>query len=134
MASNGTVPIGADVILTPATLPFNRSSWNDTQLVSLAAVDDNIDEGDGYFISVSHRAISDDPLYTSALTEQMAYILDNDVAGMVMSESELTVTEGRASVASYAFTLQSQPIASVVVSVEPSDGITVSATSLTFEP
>ena len=130
---NGTVPVYDDVLLSPSNLTFNRSSWNDSQLVSIAAVDDQIDEGEGYYISVLHRTETLDPMYTTELTLVEAYVLDNDISGMVLSDEQVTVTEGRDSVASYFFTLQSQPTAAVVVSIEPSPGITVSSSSLTFE-
>ena len=61
-------------------------------------------------------------------------ITDDDTAAIVLSETDLTVTEGDAAGSTYTVTLATQPSATVTVTISGHDAadLTLSGTPLTF--
>jgi hypothetical protein len=132
VSSDGLVPADEDVVYIPHRIYFNLSAWNVTQVVSISAVDDNIDEGDVYTVRLTHTADTVDPTYAGSVSTVDASILDNDEAGLLLSRNTLTITEGRDSRISYSMQLQSQPTRDVAIQVKPGDGVVVTPTLVIF--
>ncbi|NJN15506.1 MAG: hypothetical protein HC822_04030 [Oscillochloris sp.] len=117
---------------TPTSLNFNPTNWNTPQTVTVSAVDDSIVESDPHNGTVAHTASSSDARYNGIVIAGLsAAIADNDVAGIVLNPTSLSVNEGGSG--NYTVTLASQPGAAVIVTLTASgDPLTVSATTLNF--
>ena len=116
------------------TLTFTPTNWNQVQTVTVTAVDDNALEGSHTGI-ISHTASSNDGNYEGlAISDVTVNLTDNDVAGVVITQSNgtTTVTEG-STTDSYSLVLTAIPTADVTISVTATDGaVTLSDTQLTF--
>jgi len=116
----------------PAHLVFEgEESWRVGLMVTVTAVDDLINQGPHAAV-VRHSVVSDDDLYNEiAVTHVNVAITDNDVAGLVLSETTLYVTEGQDG-AGYFVALNSEPRHDVHVSVSASNQVRLSPQVLTF--
>ena len=128
----------------PATnLIFRPWNWRTPQRVTVAAVDDNVDQPGNRTATITHFVDSGDT-QTDANYRNISFpsvnvtIVDNDSAGVTITESGVstTVSEemGARNTDTYTVTLDSAPSASVEIQVESSDGeaATVSPPTLTF--
>lgn len=126
-----TKPLGpVTIVLSPdkelktnlGNLTFTPENWNVFQAVAVAALDDVIDEdGDGNVSThqgvVAHTASSSDANYAGvAIARFAASIIDNDTAGVIVSPTNLELTEGGAP-GSYTVRLRSQPVEDVTVAL-----------------
>ena len=116
--------------VSPTTLSFNSSNWDQTQNVTVTGLDNAVD-GQDRAITISHNpsggdydAVADVPLAVS--------VTDDDARGVSLSTSSLTLTEGTTD--TYTVRLDSQPTDTVTVALESSDTTvaTVSPTTLSF--
>ena len=125
-----TVDEGADdITVNPSALTFDSTNWNTIQQIGVTAVDDDLDEGtESAALSHSVSGYGD---VTSA-DGVAVQITDNDTAGVTVSKALLTVTEGAAAM-SYTVVLDSEPTATVTVTVEGGgDDLTTNPSVLTF--
>ena len=104
---------------------FTPSTWNTAQLVTVAAVDDDVDDDDQLVTLRYGTDNTTDPNY-SPLRLLPAYItaVDDDTPGLTIVPSDLTVAED--STAPYTVQLETKPHAAVTV--------TVTATAETVAP
>lgn len=118
---------------TPSEVAFDRNNWNESQTITVSAVDDDWAEG-AHETVIRHETSSDDPLYSAQPVDEVRVeIEDNNQAGLAVSPTAVTVSEdGRTG--SYTVTLTSQPTAAVTVEVITTAQINADALSLTFEP
>lgn len=139
-------PPYTDVVLTPTAstlitysppgLTFTPANWNVPQTVTIAAVDDALVQGN-HTQAVVFSAASQSPLYNGVTSTSFnANIVDNDKAGVMITESgsSTNVTEGGAA-DTYTAVLTSPPNGIVTFSVVSSNtgtGVTVSPASLAF--
>ena len=129
VAITSSDPGAATVV--PATLTFTPLDWNAAKTVTVTGVED----GDRNDESV---ALSNDPSdggYDGVGTEEVALsVADNDVPGVRVSRTALTVTEEDTNGNTYTVVLSSQPTASVTVTVGGFSGtdVTANPASLTF--
>ena len=129
---------GTDVTLTPssATLTFTPTTWGTAQTVTVTAGDDADTANDA--VSLTHSAASTDSEYQGITIAGVAVtVTDNDaLPGVTVSTPALTVTEEDTAGDSYTVVLDSQPTATVTVTVAGHAGtdVTPSPTSLTFTP
>ncbi len=132
-SSNVTITLTPDaqVSVSPATLTFTPANWNVAQTVTVTAVNDAIVEGT-HTGNISFAVTSADTGYNAfAVANVVANITDNDVAGITVSPTTTSATEGGAT-GSFSVVLTSQPIAPVVIALTPDAQSTVSTGSLTF--
>ena len=126
---------GTDLSLDNTTLTFTTTTWASAQTVTVTAVDDEIDD-DGETVTLTHTVASaDDSDYHGISAGSVAVsITDNDGTGVTVSETALTVTEEDTTGDSYTVVLNTQPTASVTVTVEgfSSSDVTANPASLTF--
>ena len=118
--------------VSPATLSFNPSNWDQTQNVTVTGLDNSVD-GQDRAITISHNPSGGD--YDSLAPVPLAVsVTDDDARGVSLSTSSLTLTEGTTD--SYTVRLDSQPTDTVTVALESSDTTvaTVSPTTLSFKP
>ncbi len=127
----GVSSAGSEVSVSAPSLTFDTSNWATPQTVTVSAVDDFVDDGDQTRdVTISVVDASSDPAFRSLPdTSVSATAIDNDTADVVLSTTELTVTEDPAATPSATFTvrLDSEPTADVFV------GLTGSA-EFTLEP
>ena len=124
---------GSDVSVTPSTLTFTSDNWGTAQTVTVSAAQDE-DAAADQAVILSH-AVNGTGEYASVTAESVTVtITENDVAGVAIAPTSLTVIEGDATGASYTVVLDSQPTADVTVTISGHDGTDVSVTpsTLTF--
>ncbi len=109
---------------TGSTLTFDDTNWSDVQTVTLTAADD-ADRDDETFILV-HTASGSATEYGSVSEDVTVRVNDDDVAGLDISETAVTVDEEGSS--TYTVALTSEPTADVTVT------ITGASASLTVDP
>ena len=120
-----------DLSALPAALVFTPQNWSTAQEVTVSAAEDT-DRTNGS-ASFSHTGASDDAAYAGVdFGSVTATEVDNDVPGVRVSETELTVDEGSSE--TYELVLSTRPAAKVDVSLAAigDDSVSVSPRSLTF--
>ncbi len=108
----------------PVQRVFTTGNWSVAQVVNVAAVDDDFDEGP-HTSAITHSVDSGDGNYGGiGVGGVTAAITDDDVSGVTMTETagSTAVTEGGAT-DSYTVVLDSRPTGNVTVTVDP-DGQT----------
>jgi len=125
-----------------AALSFTPTNWFLPQTVTVSAVDDAVAETSPHIGSIAHTAISTDAKYNGASVSFTvngtagntvnANITDNDIAGVSITPTTATATEGGAT-GSYSVKLNTQPIAPVTINLATGSQIQP-ITALTFTP
>ena len=120
---------GTDLTLDKTTLTFTTGNWDTAQTVTVKAGQD--DDGANDTATLTHTASGGD--YASVSNTLPVTVTDDDTAAIVLSETDLTVTEGDAAGSSYTVRLATQPSGSVIVTISGHDGtdLTLSGTTLT---
>ncbi|MEG4112953.1 MULTISPECIES: FG-GAP-like repeat-containing protein, partial [unclassified Microcoleus] len=96
---------------------FNSSTWDRGTKITVTATDDSIAEGT-HSGKIGHTVISSDPNYSgTAVQDVNVGITDNDTAGVSISPTSTTATEGGAT-GSYTVKLNTQPKADVKLSFQ----------------
>lgn len=85
---------GDAVVVAPPALVFNEQDWRVEQSVSLAAVDDDVDDGEVKFVNVVLSAASSDAQYDGLVRQVKASIEDNDDAGFETDVAQAELAEG----------------------------------------
>jgi len=126
-----TLTPDSQVGVSPTTLTFTPANWNVTQNVTVNAVDDAVAEGN-HSGSIAFAVASSDAQYNGfAVPSLSVSIADNDSAGVTVSATTISATEGGAT-GSFTVVLTSQPTADVSITVTPDAQSTVSSATLTF--
>ena len=116
--------------VSPASLSFTTSNWEQAQTITVTGVDNAVDGQDGA-VTISHElsgggydAVADVALAVS--------VSDDDVRGISLSPGSLTLAEG--TTGTYTVVLDSEPTGAVIVALDSSDTTvaTVSPASLSF--
>jgi len=131
-------PVSSDqtvVTVLPVELTFTPSNWQTPQTVTVTGVDNDIDDREDRTATINHTTASADPSHHGLSGDQvMAIVTDDDIAGVTVSETDLTVAEG--GTASYRVRLNTSPTGRVTVRPRSSDQMvaTVLPVELTFTP
>ncbi len=118
-----TVTVNGDsqASAAPATLTFNAGNWSSPQLVTVTAVNDDVDEG-AHTGTITNSASSvGDSNYNAPANNVTVNITDNDIAGVTINKASVAVAEGGAT-DTYTVVLDSEPTASVTIDVINTDG------------
>ena len=129
VAVTGTT--GTDLTLDTASLTFTTSNWNTAQTVTVEAGEDA--DADNDTATLVHTASAGG--YDSETADLAVTTTDDEMpetAGILLSPTSLTVTEG--SEASYTVRLATEPTATVTVAVTGTTGtdLTLDTATLTF--
>ena len=124
---------GTDLSLSGTTLSSNMltftvDNWNTAQTVTVKAGQDN--DGANDTGTLTHTASGGD--YASITKDLPVTVTDNDEPAIVLSETDLTVTEGDAAGSSYTVKLATRPSDSVTVSITGHDGTDLSLSGTTL--
>lgn len=103
------------------SVTLDSTNWNVSVVVPVTAVDDAIDDGDQP-CSIRTSVTSNDQKYNGVAADDVAVTVqdDSDTAGMIVSATTLTISEPSGTM-NYQFSLNSQPVSSVVVNLTTSD-------------
>ena len=119
----------------PASLTFTAVNWSTPQTVSVAGVNDNIDDGDVSY-SITTAVSSDDSKYSVLDPADVSLVnADDDPAGVTISPIELPIPEGGD--ASFTVSLNSEPIADVAIALsmgQSFEGVDLPTEDVTFTP
>ena len=121
--------------MSPDPLTFTTANWNSSQTVTIAGVDDFLDDGDVAFMIITAAATSADANYNAINASDVSVTnIDDDTAGITVDPTEgLFVTEAGGT-ATFTVVLTSQPgddVTSALSSSDMAEGI-VSPDSITF--
>ena len=121
---------GTDLTLDRSRLTFTPSTWSTAQTVTVSAGED-ADSADDE-ATLTHTASGGG--YGSVSKDLDVTVVDDETAGIVLSESSLEVGEGAD--ASYTVKLSAEPLADVTVRIEGASGtdLTLDRSRLTFTP
>ena len=128
-----SIGVSSQTTTNPTSLTFTATDWNFPQIVTVTAVDDPVDEPTPH----SGGPINHTPTgggYTGVTVASISTsITDNDTAGVtiVQSGGSTDVTEAGAT-DDYTVVLDTQPLASVTLTLTTDGEVTVSPTSLIF--
>ncbi|KAB2940012.1 MAG: hypothetical protein F9K17_14415, partial [Phycisphaerae bacterium] len=106
---------------SPVLLTFTTANWNVAQTVTVTAVDDALVEG-AHTSTIVHVATSGDGNYNGiSIPNVVATVTDNDAFGVTITETggSTDVAETGPTADSYTLVLDSQPTASVTITVDP---------------
>jgi hypothetical protein len=119
--------------VSPATLTFTYANWATPQTVTVTGVDDAIVDGSVAYTIVLGAATSSDPAFNGVDPPDVgATNADNDVAGVRVTPTALTATEGGTG-ASYTLVLDSEPVGgSVTVTVSADSQVTATPATRVF--
>ena len=110
---------GSDLGLDKDSLSFSTTNWSSPQTVTVTARDD-ADALTDPAVTLTHAAGGGD---YGAVTKDLTVTIDeDDTAGLVISQSALTVTEGDGTGQSYTVALETQPSAAVTVTISGHTG------------
>ena len=131
---SGTATVADDYVafLQGGGKDFTVPAGNLSQTFDITIVDDSVDEPDETIVIVWAKFPSHDA--TPASTTFTGTITDNDMAGVTLSKTSLTVMEEDTTGDSYSVVLNSRPTATVTVTVAGHAGtdVTPTPTTLTF--
>ena len=129
ISSDGDTSDG-DVSVQPPTLDFTTSNWNNPQQVMVSAPQD--DDGVPGSATLSHTVTTVGGDYGSVTADLAVTIIDDDIAGIILNPTMLTVDEEK-TVDAYTVVLNTQPTAAVSITISDDSNISVqSPTPLTF--
>jgi hypothetical protein len=125
----------AEGTVSPASLTFDSTNWNVAQTVTVAGVNDDVDDDDAAYTIVTASAVSGDTNYNGVdPSDVSATNLDDDTAGITVDPvSGLSTTEAGGT-AQFTVVLNTEPTADVAIGLSSSntDEGTVAPASLTF--
>ena len=126
-----TLPAGTDLTLNKTSLTFTSTNWDVAQTVTVTAAEDD-DAVTDAGVTLTHT-VSGGGYGSTTVPDVEVSITENDTAGVVLSETDLTVTEGDATGVRYTVKLATQPSDTVTVTISGHDGadLTLSGTTLT---
>ena len=131
-ADGGTVTVMALFqTVTVTALMFTDSDWDEAQTVTLIAGQDT--DAEDVTATVSHTVSGADYGSNGVTADSVSVtIIDDDVRGVTVSATALTINEGASG--NYTVVLDTQPTGDVTVSltVSGSSDVTASASALTF--
>jgi Ca2+-binding RTX toxin-like protein len=119
--ANVTIGLNSDNVAegTVATnsLTFTPANWNTPQPVTVTGIEDSIADGDINYKIVTGAAVSTDANYSNRDVADVSLSnKDNDTAGVSITPTQTTATEGGAN-GIYRAVLQSKPIAPVTITL-----------------
>jgi hypothetical protein len=128
----------SEAVVSPSTLTFTPSDWDEPQTVTVTGADDEVVDGDQETtVTVAVNAGASDDAFDGAASQTvLVTTTDDDAAGFTLADTaDLTVTEGGGTDA-FTVMLDAEPVSGVVLTVTSGSpgAVTASPTELTFTP
>ncbi|RPH29880.1 MAG: tandem-95 repeat protein, partial [Bacteroidales bacterium] len=127
----------AEGIVSPSSLTFSSSDWNSNKTVTIAGVNDFVDDGNTSYTIVTAAATSTDANYNGLNAMDVPVTnIDNDVFGIIVSPTAGLYTREDGLQTSFTIRLNSQPTANVTIGISSSDIAegTIDKSSVLFTP
>ena len=126
------VESGGSVTVSPLTLHFTASNWDESQRVTVRA--DRDDNAINETSTLIHTAVSMDPGFSGTTAALPVTVIDLDVPRLEVTPIALTIDEG--SSAEFTVKLMSEPTADVTVQIADftNPDLTHNQSALTFTP
>lgn len=125
---------GLDATLSKSSLTFTPANWDTPQNVVVTGINDNIIRNDSSTITISVNAAASDNNFDNLADKKVVVtIIDDDVAGLVVTPTGLTMAEN-GGVQTIQVKLNRQPVKNVVLNVNNSsiDEMSLDKSTLTF--
>ena len=120
------------VTVSSPSLTFTTANWNTAQTVTVTGVNDDVDFGSTFPITVTHTAASTDGNYEGLSRDVVVTVTDDDTAGVTVSETTRTVAED-GGMDTYTVVLNTQPNDNVTITPASSDpDVAIVSAALTF--
>ncbi len=108
--------------VSPSALTFTAADWSTPRVVTVSAVDDNIDDGDIAYSIVTAAASSNDILYNGmAVADVGVTNLDDDTVGISVNPVGGATTSEAGGAVSFDVVLGSEPTSAVTIAVSSSN-------------
>ena len=127
----------AQMTVFPASMTFTPSNWNVVQTGTITTVDDLIADGDqNPTFRIQLDAASSDDCYSITPVNYVMSILDDEVAGFILSTVSGTLAEGSSQSAQVSVVLTAAPLTNIIIDLQSLDAteVSVETASLTFTP
>lgn len=134
-----TLDEGNDLVVDSSVITFTAANWSIPQHVTVGAAVNEVADGDRSTV-VIHQINSQDPFYHNQNISKVAVrISDDDSTGIIISTSEITISEGSDTAinndVTYTIVLNSMPTAAVSIAVNSdSEQLRTDKESVTFTP
>ena len=125
-----TLPADTDLRLDKTSLTFTSTNWDTAQTVTVTAEED--DDGVTDAVATLTHTISGGGYGSTTVPDVEVTVTENDTPDIVLSETDLTVTEGDAAGVTYTVALATEPSDSVTVSITGHDGTDLSLSGTTL--
>jgi gliding motility-associated-like protein len=124
----------AQMTVSPTTMTFTPTNWNTTQVGTITAVNDLIVDGDqNVTLRIELDTGASDNCYSTTANYGIT-ILDNEIAGFVLSPVTGTLTEGSTQTAAVDIVLTAAPLTDIIIDLQSADltELTLATASVTF--
>jgi len=113
---------------------FTTIDWNQAQTITVAGVDDDVDDGDIAYAIITSTSTSDTKYDALDPADVNLINTDDDTAGITITPTSGLITSEAGGEAQFEVSLSSQPVADVIIALDSTDTTegTVSPESLTF--
>src|SRR5690606_21261142 len=110
-----------EVVPSVSSLVFTPGNWSGTQTVTVTGVDDDVADGEQPYTIVTASATSDDLTYRGRNPDDVSAVnVDNDSAGITVTQGADTETTELGGTAEFSIVLNSQPTADVAIPLSSS--------------
>lgn len=126
-----------EVTVSPTSLTFTPENFAIPQVITLTGVDDFVSDGPQTYQITFGATQSDDPYYAEYSIPALTGVnSDEDSAGINVTPTSGLVTTEAGGTATFSVTLNSEPVANVVIplSVDDATEVSLDKASLTFTP
>lgn len=120
--------------LSSTNLVFTASNWDSAKTVTVTGQNDDVDDGNKSYSIITAEASSADSLYQINPDDISVNNIDNDTAGVSLSQvSGLSTTEGGGQ-DSFTVVLDSEPTSSVTINLSTNNGdeVSIGSSSIVF--
>ena len=124
----------AQMTVSPTTMTFTPTNWNTTQVGTITTVNDLIVDGDqNVTLRIELDTGASDNCYSTTANYGIT-ILDNEIAGFVLSPVTGTLTEGSTQTAAVDIVLTAAPLTDIIIDLQSADltELTLATASVTF--
>jgi len=109
-------PFANEGTVSPSSLTFTPANFNTPQTVTITPGDENVVDGPKTYKVITGTIVNGDPSYNGVNPPDVTVTNnDNDVAGVTVTPTELTTTEGSTTNATFSVKLAAQPQSNVTV-------------------
>ena len=125
----------AQMTVSPSTITFTPANWNTTQVGTVTAVNDSFADGDQTVtLRIQLDAGASDDCFLTAAQNYGITVLDDEIAGFVLSPVTGTLTEGSTQTASVDIALNAAPLTDIIIDLQSADltEATLAIASVTF--